>query len=173
MIISSLPGHPFSRAYFKHSRRPFSAAQEQVYCVPRTSSFRAIFQTLEVTIHRQHYIQVSSSQGHHLSCKYFRSTRGDPPPASMSTSLYIPRTSVFVRVFQTLEVTIFGSIITSPFIPTAAVFMRVFQTLEVTDFQQRNKYLRPKDICFRAHISNTRGDHFRAAQEQVQNHIRT
>ena len=51
---------------------------------------------------------------------------------SMRTRPFIPRTSVFVRVFQTLEVTIFGSFRTSLFIPRTSVFVRVFQTLEVT-----------------------------------------
>ena len=47
---------------------------------------------------------------------------------------FIPRTPVYVRVFQTLEVTISGSFITSLFVPITPVFVRVFQTLEVTIF---------------------------------------
>ena len=44
---------------------------------------------------------------------------------SFRTSLRIPRTPVFVRVFQTLEVTIFGSPSTSLFSPRTPVFVRV------------------------------------------------
>ena len=98
---------------------------------------------------------------------------------SPRTSHFIPRTPVFVRVFQTLEVTIIGS--TSVFIPRKFscayfkhsrsakdlhpkdVFMRVLQTLEMTIWQLQNKSIYPKDICFRARISNTRGDHILAA----------
>ena len=43
-----------------------------------------------------------------------------------------PGTSVFVRVFQTLEVTVTGSKLTRLFVPRTPVFARVFQTLEVT-----------------------------------------
>ena len=43
-----------------------------------------------------------------------------------------PGTSVFVRVFQTLEVTFFGGFRTSLFIPRTPVFVRIFQTLDVT-----------------------------------------
>ena len=45
-----------------------------------------------------------------------------------------PRTSVFVRVSQTLQVTIFCTFSTSPFTPRTSVFVRVFQTLELTIF---------------------------------------
>ena len=47
---------------------------------------------------------------------------------------FIPRTSVFVRVFQTLEVTIFGSIFTSIWIPRTSFLVQIFQTFEVTIF---------------------------------------
>ena len=53
---------------------------------------------------------------------------------SIITSPFIPRTSFLARIFQTLEVTFFGSILTSPFIPRTSVLARVFQTLEVTIF---------------------------------------
>ena len=51
---------------------------------------------------------------------------------SIPTSIFIPRTSVFVCVFQALDVTSVGSIFTSIFVPRTSVFARVFQTLEVT-----------------------------------------
>ena len=41
-----------------------------------------------------------------------------------------------------------------------SVFMRVFQTRGDHCWQHIHKFLYPKDTCFRAHISNTRGDHF-------------
>ena len=69
-------------------------------------------------------------------------TRGDHYRQLNITSMFIPRTSVFVRIFQTLEVTIFQ---TSPFIGHP-VFVRVFQTLEVTILGTIS--LRPKDILF-------------------------
>ena len=97
----------------------------------RAAVFVRVFQTLEVTMY-----------------------------VSIITSFFIPRTSVFVRIFQTLEVTILGSFRTSIFIPRTSVFVCVFQTLEVTTTAASNKSFDPKDIRFRARISNTRGDHF-------------
>ena len=102
--------------------------------IPRTSVFVQIFQTLEVTIFGS-LKQVYSFQGHRFRAN-ISNTRGDHF-GQRKNKYVIPRTSVFVRVFQTLEVTIFGSRSTSPFfIPRTSVFVRVFQTLEVTIFAQ-------------------------------------
>ena len=63
---------------------------------------------------------------------------------SIRTSPFVPRTSVFVRVFQTLEVTFFGSTRTSPFVPI------LFRAHLKTSSEEQVSY--PKDIRFRARI---------------------
>ena len=63
--------------------------------------------------------QVKSSQGHPLRRKVFQTVRHKSQ-------------GFFVRVFQTLEVTIIASTPTSIFTPRTSIFVRIFQTLEVT-----------------------------------------
>ena len=64
-----------------------------------------------------------------------------------------------MRVFQTLEVTICGGKPASYSTPLISFFVRIFQTLDVTIFGSANKFFHPKDIRFRARISNL-GDLF-------------
>ena len=102
--------------------------------IPITSVFVRVFQTLEV---KQFSASFSIKQPSWAFIKSkdirFRArisnTRGDHF-RQRKNKYIIPRTSVFVRVFQTLEVTILFS--TSLFIPRTSFFVRVFQTLEVT-----------------------------------------
>ena len=156
--VLSSQGHPFSCAYFKHSRWFLLAARKQVHFHPKDTRFRArisktrgdhFWQLQNMSFHSKdirfrvrisntrcdHFwqllVQVFSSQGHPFSCANISNTRCDHF-WQLDTSPFIPITTVFVRVFQTLEVTIFGSKITSPFIPRTSFFVRIFQKLEVT-----------------------------------------
>ena len=76
----SSQGHPCSRAYFKHSNCPFTAA----------------------------YSHVSSSQGHPCSRAYFKHSKC--PFAAASRTSLVPRTPVLVRVLQTLQMSVLGGI---------------------------------------------------------------
>ena len=183
-----------------------------------TPLFVRVFQTLEVT-HWAASEQVRSSQRHPFSCKYFKQHEVTILLADTSTSTSIPRTSVIVRVCQTLEVTISGSTPTSKGIQQVVRVFKHSRTFLAAEEQVhpnvrggievaaahkqvsscdnisntrggKNKSLHPKDTRFRVRISNThfsgnfigfisqgnrfvvrisntRGDHLRAAHKQV------
>ena len=95
--------------------------------VPRTSVYARVFQTLEMTgVEAICLRQVQSSQGHPFSCAYFKHS-SLPHFGSTNTSLFIPRTPVFVQIFQTL-----GLPLKAALSPTIPGHRGVFQTLEVT-----------------------------------------
>ena len=108
---SNHPKDTHFHARISNTRGDHFRQQRTSHFIPRTPVFVRVFQTLEVTIFRQ-----QSNKSLHPKDIHFRArisnTRGHF--GSFRTSLFIPRTSIFVRVFQTLEVTIFGSIRTSP-----------------------------------------------------------
>ena len=100
-----------------------------------------------------------------FSCAYFRHSKR-PFRAALTQVLQSQAHPFFVRVFQTLEVTIIASTPTSIFTPRTSIFVRIFQTLEVTISKPKKKSIYPKDIHTNARISNTRGEHFRQLQNK-------
>ena len=121
---SSSQGQPFLRV-FQTPVEQFGQ-QPHNYLPSKDIRFRA-----NISNTRENSCLQPSNKCYHPKDIRFRArianTRGIV--GSSSTSVFMPGTSAFVQIFQTLELNIMGSIRTSVFIPRTPMFVCIFQTL--------------------------------------------
>ena len=119
-----------------HSGQPANKSlhSNDIHFRARISNIVRVFQTLVevtmLTIFGGTKILIRTLYSMDIHFRIFQK-HNSPLKAAPAQVFFMPRTPVFVRIFQTLEVTILGSFSTSLFVPRTSVFVRVFQTLEV------------------------------------------
>ena len=116
-------GHPCSRAYFKHSKCPSGGTRTS----PRPKDTRSRARTSNTpNVHSGGKSHVSASQGHPFSCAYFKQSKC-PFVAAPRTSTRSKDTRSRART-QTLQVSIPGGKRARPLVPRRPVLVREFQT---------------------------------------------
>ena len=159
--VFSSHGHPFSWAYFKHSRWPQAGSTTRLPSSHGHPFSCKYFKHSRWAPNPAAAAHVSSSHGHPFSWAYFKHSRRPRRSRTqpMGTRFLVPWAPVLVQVFQTLQVATSSRCLTRSLVPWAPVLVQVFQTLQVATFSRCSTHSHPMGTRSRGRISNTPGGH--------------